>query len=918
MDLVSLLGPVPLARGEAWAAVRFRPDDRVECEMAETPEAAIRRIARTAAAGVIIDEAHRALAGRMGLGTAALSAEQRRLLATLALGLSNGGFLDKITDPVLVGELVDAVREFEQAEAWRRFDSDFGLPAVAAGALGREREVQVLGSAGEQVGLVIHSARGVAERMRASDEDELRRISLGMDGIILYLDDEPAWARDLLAAAFELRHAVLLRKMERGRHVAVRADEVRLVVAALRAAVAVAATGGAATGACEYRGKRVEVRLEPGEALLPGTSAPSPTHDLDRAVCAKLLAFAKTLPGFSEEWLVEGDLRLAPTLAQHLSLFTRRLGGRTIADQALEAGILDDTEAGWVAAQQAAPLTLLEVEATSVAGEVAVVDGLTGERMVVRDVGIAGSVGYRDTLLARPVRFGHERLVVGSLERALPPAVARAAREAFFAREGQISAKGLADPDRALRLLALALRPPAREDDAGGIRTTDGDPLVEVKDRYEVDGSGEVGAIVGGLPDVFREAGGRFTWTRKGNAMHASWRRTVLGEIEVEERRITVTTNSLPRADEARALLGAAFGDRLRFAGRQERRMELPPGLPAEGVALDAQPIAPGPWLRLLPELERLARLRETLGARPRPAQIEEVHAELCEVEWQAGRGGDPLEEQDPDRPPLDLRRLLGISSRGTFIGPDDAFGQLGAGVPLTLALTALAASVGGELDLPVREQLGVVVELWNRTRGRGRIDEAEALDAALGRRRGDPALRDAAAWVLAQARRLFAHDRRRVEDWKLVGEQVQARWWIEPVRLGLPAGTQLPQRPLVTYDPNEPPDPRAWALVPQPWREELVAAALRELEWPFGEDLQAFVRRWVEIEDALAERKPNKLVTTVRWLEKVYLGRGRAIDALALALVMRPEVSIGTRASRALGRLLDDVVEIVGRPAAG
>ena len=86
--------------------------------MAETPEAAIRRIA----AGVIIDEAHAALAERLGLGTAALSADQRRLLATLALGLSNGGFLDKITDPVLVEELVDAVREFERAAAWRRVD----------------------------------------------------------------------------------------------------------------------------------------------------------------------------------------------------------------------------------------------------------------------------------------------------------------------------------------------------------------------------------------------------------------------------------------------------------------------------------------------------------------------------------------------------------------------------------------------------------------------------------------------------------------------------------------------------------------------------------------------------------------------------------------------------------------------------
>jgi len=68
-----------------------------------------------------------------------------------------------------------------------------------------------------------------------------------------------------------------------------------------------------------------------------------------------------------------------------------------------------------------------------------------------------------------------------------------------------------------------------------------------------------------------------------------------------------------------------------------------------------------------------------------------------------------------------------------------------------------------------------------------------------------------------------------------------------------------------------------------------------------------------VEIEDALAARKSNKLVTAVRRLEKAVFGRGRAIDVLALALVMQPEVSIGARARRALGALLDEVVGLVG-----
>jgi len=142
---------------------------------------------------------------------------------------------------------------------------------------------------------------------------------------------------------------------------------------------------------------------------------------------------------------------------------------------------------------------------------VSAVDLFTNERIVLHDAGIAGSAGYRDVLLGRPMRFGDERLLAVAWQRVIGPSDARRIRDAHLAAEGPQDAKTLADPDRSLRLLDRALQPPAPEG-AGpeGIFTTDGDPMIEVQTRFEVD-AGPIETPIAALPNVLADGGGRFT-----------------------------------------------------------------------------------------------------------------------------------------------------------------------------------------------------------------------------------------------------------------------------------------------------------------------------------------------------------------------------------------------------------------------
>lgn len=921
MALLSILGPIAVGEDQAYSAVLL--GSRIDTAVEVSPEAAARRVLARTSGAVLVDERHAVLAARLGLPTAAPDEEQRRALALTALGMVNGRSLEKITDRDLLVALSEALREYEEAEPWRYFDSDYAAPVTVTGALGRERELCVLGAAGEQLGLVIYGTRGAAQRLRESTHEGLHDLALRLDAMVLYLELEPRWAQDLLRDGVGLDVIPLVHRQEHGRFVPIRADEMRLLIASLRAVAAMVRARGSATGSFEYRGKRVDVALEPGVAFsadpIHPAPRPSPLHALDARVSGKLLAFARTLRGFTDAWLTEGVLAKAKGLAESLSLYVRPFDGTPIAIRAEQAGALDAEEARWARAVAASPVSLFEVEAVSDSGQVALIDLLTGTHLVASDAGVSLGAVPREVFLARPVAFERETVLVGAWEQSLGPRTARAVRDAF---RGEAKS---AEPERSLRLLELALQPPPLEVDPGelpGVRTTDGDPVVEVTDRYVVRGGGAIAQTIAGLPDMLRDGAGEFTWTRIGNAVHPGWRRTALAAIDVAGNQITVRTQSIPRADAARALLASTFGSRLVEQGRTEAHPRLAEGSETASITMDEQATPQGPWIRLYAELDELAFLRGLLGDAKDPVALERVHGILCEREWVLAAHGDPMEELDPDRPPLDMRRLLGIGWHGEFLGPDTAFAALGAGIPLSLALPALVQPVRDELGGSERDLYALTVELWNRSRDAD-ADPQAILDAVLGARRNDPVARDAAAWMLAQARNSFGHDRREVVHYDVQevkdGATLTAMWSIDKAHLGASVAVNVPPpyRALVEYDPENEPDPGSWALVPPAWRKELVAAALRESERHIGQPFEVYAARWAELEDALATGKPKKLVDALRQSERALGSRGRALATFAIGLTLRPGIKIGARTQRPLSETIDELLELVDEAVA-
>lgn len=896
MDLLTILGPLPISDEPSFAALRLTGGRFAQPAIERTPEAAARRALAKGSTDVELHPHNRDLAETLGLPIAAPTQEQQRALGFFTFTFANYPTLQKITDFDLLESLLVAIQEFDELRAWERFDPMAGLPTEVKGALG-QWEVMVLGGAGLQSGFVLQPPGG-ADRIAAASTEEEAAGQLATEAIVVYLEEEPTWPLEMLGASHGLRHWPLLRRINRGRHGVLRPDEARLLVAALRAVNEVTRTGDVETGTFEHRGKRVEITVDPEDAWsLP--AAAHPAHDFDRQLVEKLLSFAADLPGFPKGWFQEGALAKAPGLEVPFSLYQRPFEGKTIARRAWEAGLLDEEEQRWVEAQEGVTTRLLEVEATDGA-HVAVLDLLTGQADVILDREISQSAEPRGGLLSRLLEWEGATLAVGTLERMLVPHQAHKLRDAF--REGGHEA--LAEPERTLQFLSLLERGAEDEEEGpAGLFTTDGDPLEMIREQYTVRGAQSVQAVVAAIPDMLDGGQGRFTWTKKGNTEHPSWRRTVLASVAVSGSTITVDTTSKPRADALAALLRDAFGDKLVSKGR---KAEAFPSMPFGSAKVDSQPIPNGPWLRLLPELDLLGRAYERLGASPSPADVAWVHEELCQSEFGFSQDAEDMEEAGHH--PLDIRRLVGVDWRGTWIGPDQAFAAFGGGLSLSRLLPALGMQVEEEIDLPREVFFQILCRLWNASRAPG-ADAAEVLDEALEERREDPTLREAFGWVLDQMRRYVPNDRRIVERHEFEtteeGYSFHATWGIDAEGLDVPKGSA----PVLSYHPEDEPEPEVWLQTPLPWRRHMVASFIREEGFSFGRDFALYVDRHVEVEDALSRGTPKVLVEAFEDLVDE-LEIDDAINEIALHLTRHPEVKVGSRTTAALRKVLEELFE--------
>jgi hypothetical protein len=220
-------------------------------------------------------------------------------------------------------------------------------------------------------------------------------------------------------------------------------------------------------------------------------------------------------------------------------------------------------------------------------------DFLTGAERDVRERAATRAARPRYAMFGRIVKRGLAFTLGIAHPVILAPADAQAvvdqARQDLRRPRGDVDPSALWGP-RALLLATLW----TRQVEEGWARprprltNTDGDPLVLVSDAYESDASDvgrileRLGKIEGAVMPVGRELDEDpvcVTLTKPGNARMKAWDNTIVARVRVGKGTIEVETNSLRRADAARAVVEEALGGLARHVGRTEEAPDMQPAI---------------------------------------------------------------------------------------------------------------------------------------------------------------------------------------------------------------------------------------------------------------------------------------------------------------------------------------------------
>ncbi len=239
-------------------------------------------------------------------------------------------------------------------------------------------------------------------------------------------------------------------------------------------------------------GPAVEASPEP-EGL-----APSPLHEMDRRLAARLLMYAgqrfgdlwanlfEELSGGNQDDQITGQL-----LAYHFDW-----EGKTLCRWFMEerGSSLSPREREWLLAQQESWLSVLEVQAVEPGRSVTLRDLLTGRESTVREVGASQTLVRRDALLGRIVDLRGEALLCGSHHRPLPPVEAAEVVERARKRlrlKRNVPAERLRGEKICMYLLDLWEDELEEIDDRFSrpprMQNTDGDELLLTTDLFEFD-----------------------------------------------------------------------------------------------------------------------------------------------------------------------------------------------------------------------------------------------------------------------------------------------------------------------------------------------------------------------------------------------------------------------------------------------
>jgi hypothetical protein len=308
-------------------------------------------------------------------------------------------------------------------------------------------------------------------------------------------------------------------------------------------------------------------------------------HELDRRLVAETLEVAEEQIG---ERVPEAIEELAPRadaiqLALPIALHTLRFDGRTPRAFFRDArgGRLSAEERDWLDAQSDAWLSIWEVTSVS-EGAIALRDLLSGERRSVTEESGSEFVGPRDAMLARVVDFRGLSLLCGAHPAALPPRPAAEIAERARKRlrcEAAVPVERLRDEaiSRYLVTRWCEATDRAERDASAPLQLTnmDGESILVTSDHFAIDPAqrepviAQLAALEGAETEANagadREIGFAFNAARPGSPFE----RTLIGSATLSERGLTLTSNSIARADALRARVETACGALIRHRARE-------------------------------------------------------------------------------------------------------------------------------------------------------------------------------------------------------------------------------------------------------------------------------------------------------------------------------------------------------------
>lgn len=372
-----------------------------------------------------------------------------------------------------------------------------------------------------------------------------------------------------------------------------RSPDIQLMTACASAVAAYCRSGEATTGSPNS----IDVGEFTLEVDIPSRSETSQIHELDRLMVERVLTFAfERFPDAMHKALarvvVEDEDPRA--LSFTWAAYELEIEEKSLAQWfAGETDDLPGPQRAWLAAQHDSWLSLWQV--TSIGdGDAEVVDLLTGAEAYVLDKGLAESVSAHSVLLGRVVEVLGHSLLCGAHPSVLSPSAADGVAQKMrrrLRRKGHIPVERL----KGTKITTALIRDwqaAVAEGFARGtprVQNTDGDPVLLTTDRFAFESMDAVRSGLESIEGIEANDDGSFSLLRTGNAMQPNWDNTLIAGIEVHSSELRVHTNSIRRANELRATLERALGERLTFVARSHTD---PTSGPALASARAGTPVA--------------------------------------------------------------------------------------------------------------------------------------------------------------------------------------------------------------------------------------------------------------------------------------------------------------------------------------